>query len=304
MSTQVVSFRASGEFLTWLQSQVQEGESLNQAASRLLKQLMNGSQQPLYTSTSTVLPESSTPSTKSPGNVYSVDASSIPGLENLIASVVEERTQAITQMIAERMEAIEQRLGEYERLKAKADEDALRPAPMEDYQQVLVERDSLRAEIELLRQLGTTDAVVERNSRIQELEKRNHELRVKFNEARTKANQEIATLTQQRDSYRRQAENLREQRDELDRRNDKLKDEMNQYKQSTAAGESVQNHPPLQEIRDLVLRDLKLGKQAPGYKAAVKALDRFVDQLGKSAWQSSSTPETLTTECDRSPGTA
>jgi len=35
----------------------------------------------------------------------------------------------------------------------------------------------------------------------------------------------------------------------------------------------------LDPIRDRVLLRLKLGKQAPGYKAAVKALNMMIDEL-------------------------
>ncbi len=35
----------------------------------------------------------------------------------------------------------------------------------------------------------------------------------------------------------------------------------------------------LEALRDRVLFDLKLGKQAPGYKAAQKALNRFIAEL-------------------------
>jgi len=34
-----------------------------------------------------------------------------------------------------------------------------------------------------------------------------------------------------------------------------------------------------QVIRDKVLNSLKLGKQAPGYKNAVKVLDRFIAEM-------------------------
>lgn len=37
--------------------------------------------------------------------------------------------------------------------------------------------------------------------------------------------------------------------------------------------------PDLQAMRDRILSDLKLGKLAPGYKAAVKALDRLIVEL-------------------------
>jgi hypothetical protein len=35
----------------------------------------------------------------------------------------------------------------------------------------------------------------------------------------------------------------------------------------------------LEALRDRILFDLKLGKQAPGYKAAQKALNRFITKL-------------------------
>jgi hypothetical protein len=35
----------------------------------------------------------------------------------------------------------------------------------------------------------------------------------------------------------------------------------------------------LEALRDSILSGLKLGKQAPGYKAAQKALDHFISQL-------------------------
>lgn len=39
--------------------------------------------------------------------------------------------------------------------------------------------------------------------------------------------------------------------------------------------------PDLDELRDRILASLKLGKQAPGYKSAQKALDKFIEGLGK-----------------------
>ena len=45
-------------------------------------------------------------------------------------------------------------------------------------------------------------------------------------------------------------------------------------KQSTG-----QELPDLEEIRDRVLKSLKLGTQAPGYKIARKALDQFIREL-------------------------
>ncbi len=39
----------------------------------------------------------------------------------------------------------------------------------------------------------------------------------------------------------------------------------------------------LEALRDRILLDLKLGKQAPGYKAAQKALNRFIAELASPA---------------------
>ncbi len=39
----------------------------------------------------------------------------------------------------------------------------------------------------------------------------------------------------------------------------------------------------LEALRDHILLELKLGKQATGYKAALKALNRFIAELTTSA---------------------
>ncbi|MCL1475697.1 hypothetical protein [Argonema antarcticum] len=41
----------------------------------------------------------------------------------------------------------------------------------------------------------------------------------------------------------------------------------------------------LEEIRDRTLASLRLGKQAPGYKAAKLALDKFIEELNGSTHQ-------------------
>jgi hypothetical protein len=51
--SQVVSFRASGHFLNWIEAQRLEGESVSQAAQRILKEVSG---------TSTTLSTMSTPS--------------------------------------------------------------------------------------------------------------------------------------------------------------------------------------------------------------------------------------------------
>ena len=49
--------------------------------------------------------------------------------------------------------------------------------------------------------------------------------------------------------------------------------------QKQSQPEKELSHPDYQAIRDRALASLKLGKQAPGYKSAVKALDRFIAEL-------------------------
>ncbi len=55
---------------------------------------------------------------------------------------------------------------------------------------------------------------------------------------------------------------------------ERLRAENETLKQSTG-----QELPDLEEIRDRVLKSLKLGTQAPGYKVARKALDQFIREL-------------------------
>lgn len=55
---------------------------------------------------------------------------------------------------------------------------------------------------------------------------------------------------------------------------ERLRAENETFKQSTG-----QELPDLEEIRDRVLKSLKLGTQAPGYKVARKALDQFIREL-------------------------
>ncbi len=52
--------------------------------------------------------------------------------------------------------------------------------------------------------------------------------------------------------------------------------ELDRLKANEPSGTDI---PDLQAIRDCILADLKLGKQAPGYKAATKALDRLIALL-------------------------
>lgn len=64
---------------------------------------------------------------------------------------------------------------------------------------------------------------------------------------------------------------------ELSRENEELKAQLTQL-QSQLPKEPEQSLD-YQAIRDKVLSSLKLGKQAPGYKSAIKALERFIAEI-------------------------
>jgi hypothetical protein len=92
--SQVVSFRASGHFLNWIETQRLDGESVSQAAQRILKE-MSG--------VSTAL---STPaSTQSSSSVMSTEVSTIT--PETVDKLVSDRFESMM----ERMATIEERLG-------------------------------------------------------------------------------------------------------------------------------------------------------------------------------------------------
>jgi hypothetical protein len=91
--SQVVSFRASGHFLNWIEAQRLEGESVSQAAQRILKELSGTSTTP------------STLSTAGDTNVVSTDLST--NMAETVDKVVADRLDPVM----ERMAAIEERLG-------------------------------------------------------------------------------------------------------------------------------------------------------------------------------------------------
>ena len=72
------------------------------------------------------------------------------------------------------------------------------------------------------------------------------------------------------------ANHAAEKLEELTRENEELKAALSQL-QTQIQEES--EHQDYEVIRNKVLNSLKLGKQAPGYKSAVKALDVFIEQL-------------------------
>lgn len=69
------------------------------------------------------------------------------------------------------------------------------------------------------------------------------------------------------------ADNLSQKVAELIRENEKVKAEQSQLQKES------EKRRDYQSIRDKVLHSLKLGKQALGYKRAVKALDRFIAEI-------------------------
>ncbi len=58
-----------------------------------------------------------------------------------------------------------------------------------------------------------------------------------------------------------------------------LESQVDQLRQELAACQTSQPQPNLGKLRDRALAELKLGKQAPGYKSAVKALNLLISYL-------------------------
>lgn len=95
--------------------------------------------------------------------------------------------------------------------------------------------------------------------------------------------QEIEELTRENSELKAQLSKLESQlqKESEDRRdyakqtreNSDLKAQISQLEKET------EEPPDYQVIRDKVLSSLKLGKQAPGYKTAVKAIDRFIAEM-------------------------
>lgn len=86
--SQVISFRVSGHFLNWIEAQRLEGESVNQAAQRLLKEISG---------TSTM----STMSTRNNDSVASTN----------VVDIVDKAVSSSLDPVMERLAAFEERLG-------------------------------------------------------------------------------------------------------------------------------------------------------------------------------------------------
>jgi archaellum component FlaC len=115
--SQVVSFRASGHFLNWIESQKLEGESLSQAAQRILKEVSGvHDTNKLYASTHDSLSTPSTPlSTLSADLSTSVEEVSTSNIQSVMSTnIVDTVDRLVSERIdpvMERMTAIEERLG-------------------------------------------------------------------------------------------------------------------------------------------------------------------------------------------------
>ena len=93
-NSQVISFRASGHFLNWIESQREEGESPNQAVMRVLKELA-GVSTDVYKEVST-------------SNNTSVMST---GVSTVLPESVDKLVTSHLTPIEERLAAIEERLG-------------------------------------------------------------------------------------------------------------------------------------------------------------------------------------------------
>ena len=103
--SQVVSFRASGHFLNWIEAQRLEGESVSQAAQRILKEVSG---------TSTALSTMSTGSDTNALSTMSTDLSTRSNdsvMSTDIVDIVDKVVSSSLDPVMERMAAIEERLG-------------------------------------------------------------------------------------------------------------------------------------------------------------------------------------------------
>ena len=103
--SQVVSFRASGHFLNCIEAQRLEGESVSQAAQRILKEVSG---------TSTTLSTVSTPSDTNVLSTPSTDLSTRSNDSVTSTNIVDTVDKAVVvslDPVMERMAAIEERLG-------------------------------------------------------------------------------------------------------------------------------------------------------------------------------------------------
>ncbi|MEZ2227033.1 MAG: hypothetical protein ACBR50_12270 [Microcoleus sp.] len=103
--SQVVSFRASGHFLNWIEAQRLDGESVSQAAQRILKEVSGTS-----TALSTVSAPSDTNALSTMSTNLSTQSSDSVMSTNIV-DIVDKAVSSSLDPVMERMAAIEERLG-------------------------------------------------------------------------------------------------------------------------------------------------------------------------------------------------
>ena len=101
--SQVISFRVSGHFLNWIEAQRLDGESVNQAAQRILKEISGvyGDYKLYTTSGNAVSTSSADLSTTNSHSIMSTN----------IVDIVDKAVSSTLDPVMERMAAIEERLG-------------------------------------------------------------------------------------------------------------------------------------------------------------------------------------------------
>jgi len=99
MNSQVISFRASGHFLNWIEAQREEGESPSQAAMRVLKALASGGEVEVSTVMSTAV------STQSNDSLMSTEVSTVT------PESVDTQIAASLNPILQQLAEMEERLG-------------------------------------------------------------------------------------------------------------------------------------------------------------------------------------------------
>ncbi len=162
--SQVVSFRASGDFLNWIEAQRLDGESVSQAAQRILKEL-SGTSTALSTMSTTgdtnvVSTMSTDLSTRNSNSVMSTNLSTIN------PETVDTQIATKLDPVIERLTKLEERLGKIEVLSDGGGDELLRQELEEvrgDYAKLLESSthltNKLRQEVQELRsQLETERA--------------------------------------------------------------------------------------------------------------------------------------------------
>ena len=103
--SQVVSFRASGHFLNWIEAQKLEGESVSQAAQRILKEISGTS-----TTLSTVSASNNVNALSTLSTALSTPSDNSVASTNIV-DIVGKAVNSSLDPVMERMAAIEERLG-------------------------------------------------------------------------------------------------------------------------------------------------------------------------------------------------